>query len=242
MPMSGTDPLILVLGILFVGAFVRSAVGFGDALIAMPVLTLLVGLTVASPLIALISVLIATVILIQAWQMVDLKAASRLIVTTFVGIPLGVYVLKLAPVRLMETVLGLIVIGFGLYNLLTPRLPQLQNQRLAYLFGLLAGILGGAYNTSGPPVVIYGVLRRWPPERFRATMQSYFLPTGLVVMISHGVAGLWTAEVWRFVGYGAPVVLTAVYLGGKVAARVSQGQFDRIIYLFLVIIGLLLIL
>jgi hypothetical protein len=29
---------------------------------------------------------------------------------------------------------------------------------------------------NGPPLVIYGALRRWTPERFRATLQGYFLP------------------------------------------------------------------
>ena len=41
-------------------------------------------------------------------------------------------------------------------------------------FGFFAGILGGAYNTNGPPVVIYGSLRKWSPATFRATLQGYF--------------------------------------------------------------------
>jgi len=37
--------------------------------------------------------------------------------------------------------------------------------------------IGGAYGMNGPPLVAYGSLRRWtPPERFRATLQGYFLP------------------------------------------------------------------
>jgi hypothetical protein len=43
---------------------------------------------------------------------------------------------------------------------------------------------------SGPlPLVVYGSLRGWPPERFRATLQGYFLPASLL-----GLAGpaLWT--------------------------------------------------
>src|SRR6266481_2734540 len=101
-------------------------------------------------------------------------------------------VLHYAPESLVKSVLGLVLVGYGVYNLLTPRAPYLQHEKYAFPFGFIAGILGGAYNTSGPPVVIYGTLRRWSPEYFRATMQCYFFFTYLATIAGHGVARLWT--------------------------------------------------
>ena len=178
--------ILLVLSILFVSTFTRSALGFGDALIAMPLLALVVGIQVATPLTAFAASTIAITILITgAWRKVDIKAAWRLIISSLIGIPIGLYFLKTAPEPVIKGALGAILIAFGLYNLIAPKLPTFKNEKLAYIFGLIAGILGGAYNTNGPPVVVYGTLRGSSPESFRSTLQAYFLPTGGIVKIDN---------------------------------------------------------
>jgi hypothetical protein len=230
----------LVLGVVFLSSFIRSALGFGDALIAMPLLALIVGMRTATPLVALVASTIAFTILLRAWRQVDVGAAWRLVVSTIVGIPIGIFFLTAAPDGVVNAVLGIVLIGFGLYNLVGPRLPTLESERLSYAFGLVAGILGGAYNTNGPPVVIYGVLRDWDPERFRATLQGYFLPTGAIILASHGLAGWWTREVMWLYLYCLPVIVGAVLLGGWVNQRVAGERFNQVIYVLLVVVGALL--
>lgn len=232
---------ILVLAILFLSTFIRSALGFGDALIAMPLLALVIGIQVATPLVAMGASTIAFTILLKSWRKVEIKAAWRLVIATWIGIPLGIFFLKSAPEILVKSLLGILLMGFGAYNLFVPDLPKLLNEKWALVTGLIAGILGGAYNTNGPPVVIYGMLRRWDPEKFRATLQGYFLPTGFAILITHGLAGMWTTQVIRLYGYSIPIIIAAVLLGEKVNLLIPQGKFDKIIYGFLVVIGFFLI-
>jgi len=232
---------ILVLAILFLSTFIRSALGFGDALIAMPLLALVIGIQVATPLVAMGASTIAFTILLKSWRKVEIKAAWRLVIATWIGIPLGIFFLKAAPEILVKSLLGILLMGFGAYNLFIPDLPKLLNEKWALVTGLIAGILGGAYNTNGPPVVIYGMLRRWDPEKFRATLQGYFLPTGFAILITHGLAGMWTTQVVRLYGYSIPFIIGAVLLGEKVNLLIPQGKFDKIIYGFLVVIGVFLI-
>ena len=232
---------ILVLAILFLSTFIRSALGFGDALIAMPLLALVIGIQVATPLVAMGASTIAFTILLKSWRKVEIKAAWRLVIATWIGIPLGIFFLKAAPEILVKSLLGILLMGFGAYNLFVPDLPKLLNEKWALVTGLIAGILGGAYNTNGPPVVIYGMLRRWDPEKFRATLQGYFLPTGFAILITHGLAGMWTTQVIRLYGYSIPIIIAAVLLGEKVNLLIPQGKFDKIIYGFLVVIGFFLI-
>ncbi len=232
---------LLVLTILFLSTFTRSALGFGDALVAMPLLTLVIGMRQATPLVALGASTIAVTILLGAWRKVDVQAAWRLILSTLLGIPVGLVLLKAAPEGVMKAILGFLLIGFSLYNLVTFQLPRLKSERFSYLFGFVAGILGGAYNTNGPPVVIYGMMREWPPERFRATLQGYFLFTGGTILISHGLAGLWTPRVLRLYAYALPVIIAAVLLGGWVNKRIAGERFKQVVYVFLIIVGLLLL-
>lgn len=232
---------LLVLCVLFISTFTRSTLGFGDALIAMPLLTLLVGVRTATPVVGLAASTISLLILLTNWRQVDLKAAWRLILATLLGIPVGLAVLQIAPEPVVKAILGAVLVLFGAYNLTSLRLPVVKSGILAYLFGFVAGILGGAYNTNGPPVVIYGSLQRWSPERFRATLQGYFFPTGLLIIAGHAFSGLWTRQVFTLFGAALPLILLAVFLGGKLNRRLTAGRFDRLVYLALVVFGLILI-
>ncbi len=83
--------IFLVLSILFLSTFIRSALGFGDALIAMPLLAMVVGLQVATPLVAMGASTIAFTILLKSWRKVEIKAAWRLVISTWIGIPIGIF-------------------------------------------------------------------------------------------------------------------------------------------------------
>lgn len=149
--------------------------------------------------------------------------------------------LRTAPDVWVKGFLGLLLITYGLYSLTRPTLPLLQRQRWVYVFGFVSGILGAAYNTNGPPIVIYGTLRRWPPEHFRATLQGYFLPSFIFIAISHWLGGLWTLDVLQLYTLALPLVLTAIFLGGKINQRIPAGRFERLLYGALVILGILLL-
>ncbi len=230
----------LVLLIIFISTLIRSAFGFGNALIAMPLLVLFLGVKTAAPLVALVGIVIALVMLLRDWRELDLKAAVYLIFSTLAGIPLGLFFLKSTPEFIVKMILGLVLIGFGLYNLLDLRLPTLKKGYLVFPFGLLAGILGGAYNTNGPPIVIYGLMRGWGKEKLRATLQGYFLVSSALIVAGHGISGLWTRSVLIYFLASVPVVVLAVLLGNRMIQKISGERFNRMINLFLVAAGFLM--
>ena len=86
---------IAVLSILFVSTLVRAVFGFGNALIAMPLLAMTsIGMKTATPLVALIAAILSLVILVKDWRIIDFKSTWRLLVGTLPGIPLGLLLLK----------------------------------------------------------------------------------------------------------------------------------------------------
>ncbi|MFQ5856424.1 MAG: hypothetical protein ACE5LU_12350, partial [Anaerolineae bacterium] len=74
----------------------------------------------------------------------------------------------------VKRLLGLILIAYACYTLAHPVTPRLSSRRWVYPVGFVAGCLGGAYNTPGPPVIVYGSLRQWPKQEFRAMLQAFF--------------------------------------------------------------------
>ena len=239
--MSDILPTIATLGVLFISTLTRATLGFGDALVAMPFLVLVLGLHTATPLVALVATLISAVILIRNWQIVDFRITWRLILSAACGIPVGLLYLTRVPESLMQALLGILLIGFSLYNLIQPSLVfDRVPSRLAYEFGFLAGMLGGAYNIVGPLLVMYGHLRRWSPEQFRATLQSCFFPAYGCIVIGHTLAGLLTSQVFVLFGLALPFVILAIGLGNKLHAVIPQRFFLRAVNIALLLIGLLL--
>jgi uncharacterized membrane protein YfcA len=230
-----------VAAILFLGTLVRSAFGFGEALIAVPLLALLMPVEQAAPIAVLVSITIALLILLQDWRKAHFRSAGWLTISTFFGIPAGLLLLKLAPEAVVKAALAMIIIAFSLHSLANRHKHQLRNDRLAWLFGFHAGVLGGAYGMNGPPLAIYGALRRWQPEQFRATLQAYFLPASIAGMAGYWLAGLWTATVNHFYVVSLPGVVVAVLFGRVLNSRMQIDRFTTFVYVGLTVIGVVLL-
>ena len=232
---------VFVTSIIVGAGFVRGALGFGDALFAMPLLALLLPTRTAAPLVALTATLIATVILIRDWRDVVWRPATILTVSGLLAVPFGVWLLKSGDDRLVKLLLACVVLVFSFWSLRHTERLRLHDDRLAPVFGVVAGLLGGAYNTAGPPLVIFGTLRSWSPRQFRATLQTYCLISSLWVIVMHGWNDLMTSEIVRHFGFSAPLIIAATLLGRRVTSRISTERFVRFVYAALIIVGVWLL-
>jgi len=233
---------VYVVMVLFGATLVRSALGFGEALIAVPLAAFVLPVEIAAPVAVLVSVTVAAIVLARDWRHVNLRSAAWLVGSTLVGIPLGLVLLRTVPEPVVKGALGVVVAGFAAVALWRGDLHELHDDRFAWLFGVSAGVLGGAYGMNGPPLVIYGTLRRWPPERFRATLQGYFFPASLVGMLGFWIAGLWTARVSRLYLLSLPAVLVAVPLGRAINTRLDTRRFLAVVHAGLLASGIGLLL
>ena len=175
------------------------------------------------------------------YKSVRFESAKRLILYTIPGIPVGLFLLKGVEEGTMKMALGLFIGLFALFRLARPTGLRLRDERLAPLAGFIAGVLGGAYNTNGPPVVVYGTLRGWTPKEFRATLQGYFVVSGLVIATGHGLSGLWTAEVGKLYVLTLPAIAFSLVVGGWLHRRIPGERFNNLVYLLLLAIAAMLI-
>src|SRR5262245_43419360 len=85
----GADWTILpVLAVIFLATLVRSAFGFGEALVAVPLLALLIPVEEAVPLATLVSITVAAVAVARDRHKVHARSAAWLVASTLLGIPL----------------------------------------------------------------------------------------------------------------------------------------------------------
>jgi uncharacterized protein len=240
--MFAADPAVLpVLGIVFLATVVRSAFGFGEALVAVPLLALIIPVQIAVPLATLLSITVAGLILAQDWRKVHIRSAWWLVLPTLFGIPLGLFILTAVPAPVVKVAMAAVIIAFSGYCLFGRWNPHFPDDRFAWAFGLGAGVLGGAYGMNGPPLVVYATLRGWTPEHFRATLQGYFLPASAAGMCGFWAAGLWVPEVTRYYLLSLAPAAVAVVVGRVVNGRMRPDAFVRYVHLGLIVIGVLLL-
>jgi uncharacterized membrane protein YfcA len=233
---------INILSVIFIATIFRSAFGFGESLVAVPLLALWIPLNVAVPLSVLISITIAAIVVIQDWKKIHIRSAGGLIGFTLIGIPIGLLLLVKTDERIVKVFLGVIISLFSIYLLLGKQLKELKRDNIAWLFGcgLLAGILGGAYGINGPPLVIYGAKRRWSAQHFRATLQGYFFVASIVGMIGYWLTGLLNSIVIHYYLFCLPVMIPAVFIGRMINHRLNNESFFKYVYVVLLGIGLFL--
>jgi uncharacterized protein len=233
---------IVIPGVLFLATLIRSTFGFGEALVAVPLLALVVPVEVAAPVAVLVSITVALIVVVQDWRKIHVRSASWLVLPTMLGIPLGLLLLRAVAEPVVKAVLAAVIIAFSAHSLLGGKHRELKNDKLAWLFGFSAGVLGGAYGMNGPPLVVYGSLRGWSPQHFRATLQGYFLPASLAGMWGYWLAGLWTPVVNRFYLLSLPSVILATFLGRWINRRLGAHQFLLYVHGALIFVGIVLLL
>ncbi|MGA2370881.1 MAG: sulfite exporter TauE/SafE family protein [Candidatus Korobacteraceae bacterium] len=233
-----------VLVVVFVATLIRSAFGFGEALFAVPLLVLRLPLETAAPLAVLISITIAAIVVAQDWRKIHVRTMGWLTFATVFGIPLGLLLLTSSHQRFAKGMMGIVIIAFAVYSLIGDNPPELKTDSMPWLLGcgFFAGVLGGAYGMNGPPLAIYGVMRRWSAKQFRATLQGYFLPASLLGMAGYWWKGLWVPAVSHYYLLSLPAMLPAILLG-KVVNHCLHGEaFLKYIYAGLAAIGAVLLL
>jgi uncharacterized membrane protein YfcA len=234
---------VYVLAVVFVASLIRSAFGFGEALFAVPLLALRLPLGIAAPVAVLLSITIAGFVVAQDWRKIHVRSMGWLMFATLFGIPLGLELLASSHQTAARVALGLLIVAFAAYALLGRKPPELQRDHVGWLIGcgLAAGVLGGAYGMNGPPLVIYGAMRRWTAQHFRATLQGYFLPASLLGMAGYWAKGLWVPAVTHYYLISLPAAVPAILLGRVLNHRMEGTGFLRYVYAGLACVGGMLV-
>ncbi len=229
-----------VAAVSFIATLVRSTLGFGESLIAVPLLIVILPVTVAVPLSVLLSIVIALVVVIQDHRKIHLYSAKWLIIFALLGIPLGLLLLVYGSENQVKFGLGAAITGYALYALWRKNGPQLKTDHKGWLFacGFLSGVLGGAYGLNGPPLIVYGNMRQWDAKQFRATLQAYFLPVSFAGVIGYWIKDLLNADVFRYFMVALPAAIPAIFLGRYLNHRLNNESFFRYVYLGLLCIGI----
>jgi uncharacterized protein len=228
---------------LVVGAasFVMGLAGFGIALVALAFLPHLMAPADAIVLLTIYATVFSLAMLVQLRRDVEPRAILDLLIGTLAGTPLGVWGLAALPASALNRLIGLMLVAAfvletrGLYP------HRLDGRRWGLGAGVLAGVIGGAVGTPGPPVVLYAATQNWSARAVKANLQAFFVVNQTAILAGYWWAGLLTREVRALaVGFALPAVAGAV-AGALLFERVDHRLFRQLVFWLLLVSGLVLL-
>lgn len=230
--------LLAVIVIFAASSYLQSATGFGLALVALAFLPLLMPVKEAVSLVTAFTLFITVSIMWWNHTGFCLRSALPLIGGMLAGVPLGYFFLRSLDGDSVVRVLGAVLVALALLELAGSKLRGLSMPSwTAAPFGLGGGLLAGAFNVGGPPVVVFAYSQDWSKTRIVSVLQAVFIGGGLCrngLMIAHGE---YTLRLLGLVAIAVPPALAAVWLGKKTLDRVSLPVLRRVVFGLVLLIG-----
>lgn len=228
----------LVVGL---ASLVQSLAGFGFALVAISLLPFFMDLQLAVTLVIAVGLIGNTVLWWYYRESFEWSRIIHLSAAALVTIPVGVVGLHYVPEHLALQILGVIVLAYVGYSWLQLSLPELNGRPWAYAFGAASGLLTGAFNIGGPPIVIYGTCNQWSPQELKGNLPGVFSVLSLVAIATHFWQGDFNSTLLTQVGYATPFFITGLGLGLWLSNYIDAAAFRHGILVLLGAIGLKLL-
>lgn len=232
---------ILALLILIVAYTFRGVTGFGSGLIAIPLLALFLPLTFVVPFISILDMSASLIHSVHTRKHVAWKIILRAIPFAFLGVAVALFIIKTINTLLLVKALGVFIILFAIYSLVSPKLKKSDSHIWPVFAGFFGSFIGTLFGTGGPFYVIYFQLQHLDKTVFRATCAAVFLVDGLIRAVGFTLSGFYTITVLLNLLFALPIMFIALYIGEHLHTNISQRSFQVAVGIFLIFSGIALL-
>ena len=219
---------LLALALIVLGAaFVRGLTGFGFAILAVPLMGLVIPPADAVLLAIVLQTLIGPFGVAKSIGHIDRPLVAKVAAFAMIGTPLGLLALAGTPGDVARLIIASIAVGcFGTF--LVKRAPH-PSKALSHVAatGFAAGLLNGFAAMPGPPVILYFVRSGVSPITARGSMILVFFAAGIAGSTTAAARGLLSTHILVMSLVAFPLMLVGNQLGsrffGMVEERVWRG-------------------
>lgn len=235
------DWLIIALAI---GAayIVFGIAGFGTALVAGPVLIHFMPLSRVIPLLVLLDFVAAFGNLLPSRRDVVRVELLRLLPCMAVGCAVGVMFLLRLKTDVLLLSLGLFVTAYAVYALAVTVRPARLAGYWAVPMGVVGGLFGAMFGSGGFLYAIYLSARLQVKEQVRATQSALISSSTLVRLSLFLFAGVYAdSDLLLLAAWLLPVMFAGLWIGRRVASKLSREAFVRLVTWLVLASGLALL-
>jgi uncharacterized membrane protein YfcA len=235
-----------ILALLFfagLGAFTLSTLtGGGGALILVPVINTLLGVSNTAPVLNLGTFLGRPARLVIFWKHIYWKVVAYYTPAAVIGAVLGAWLFSSVKIEWLQFLVGLFLIS-TVFQYRFGQKARSFNMHLWYFapLGLLVSILGTIIGALGPVLNPFYLNFGLDKEDLIATKTANSFLMGISQLSSYTFFGLLTRDLWIYgiaLGLGATV---GNILGKRFLSTMKSSTFRKLLIIFMVISGLGLI-
>ncbi|MDO4921660.1 MAG: sulfite exporter TauE/SafE family protein [Phascolarctobacterium sp.] len=221
--------LLLAGGIIFLGSFFATISGFGFALVATPLLSLIMPVKWAIVFMLTLTVVLRSLTMLRVWGQFDWRTVLITSLGSFIGTVPGSMLLRRISVSSLELFLGvlLLVVTFLMSRQYTVKIANKTYGRLGA--GILSGFFGACTSVGGPPLALYFLNEHTEKDLMRANMIWIFGLTGfLTLIVNYFVGNIGTVGDWTYLYTMLPGTLIGIWAGERLVFRLNQELFRRL--------------
>lgn len=223
-----------------VGGFLQSAVGFGYAVFVMVFFPMfLPSIPAASTVSCLMCLLASSAMLFQYRKFVQPKKVLWPIASYFLVMPFAIRLATRIPKREMSILLGVFLLGVGLYYLFYSEKLRIPCTPAAGLgAGALSGLFSGLFAVSAPPAALYCLSIMESKEAYVSTLQFFFVITNIYAMTVRIINGLLSGQILLWSLFATAGMSVGMLAGDAVYRKADLSSIKRWVFLFISIMGL----
>jgi uncharacterized membrane protein YfcA len=235
--------VLIIVGIIFAMASVAQGLcGFGFSLMSVGALTVLLGPKTAVPLDLIAASANCFYLCYLLRDKIVYRDTMLLLVLSISCVPLGTLFLRDLNVGIVELCLGTVMIIVVCMSFADMQCSGVFSSGLFKWFaGVSGGMLGGAFNIPGPPLVLYAYNCGWPVRTAIANLQFLFSVMTVITLTSFYIAGLLNKSIIVYGLTYVPVVLVFTFLGAHISVKLSHNRINWIVNTILFILGVSLV-
>lgn len=208
-------------------ATVQALTGFGFALVAVPLLAMMID-PVDAVVVATVVGLVLTSLASHRERAHVVKApALRMTLGGFVGMPVGLLVLTRLDASGLRVVIAVVIVGLVL--LLWRGVRGGTGVAAQWGSGAVSGALLTSTGLNGPPLVLTLQSMELQPQAFRATLQRIFQRQDLVAVVAFVAVGRVDVTTVIFALAGVVSIPIGWAWGDRLFGRVSPDKFRLVV-------------
>jgi uncharacterized protein len=236
------DPTIIFgMLIFFLGGATIGLTGFGFALVAVPLLSLLLSPKIVVPIVVVLDLFILVWLTYRNRKFIEFKRVLPILIAGVIGLPIGTYALISLNTDILRILVGAIIALFAIALLIGFEKKVKHELRALLPLGIISGMLAGSVKMPGPPIILFLENQHTDKRHFRADLISYFTLLSIFTIPMFFIGGLITKEVITYASYFLIPMILGTFLGIKFVNKFNEELFRKVVLVLVTIVGILAI-
>ncbi len=223
-----TTTVAIVSFAVLISAFARGLAGFGFAIAAVPILSLVISPIEAVAMAVMLQVVVGFKDVFDLRRDIHKPSLIRLALGSLIGTPIGVFALAVMNPDAARILIALSVFAGLLILLLNKPKEARPNDALATVTGVASGVFSGLAAMPGPPAVAYYLGVGMPAKQSRASLLFFFFFAAATATPGLAWAGAVNSQTLWLVLISIPAMALGTWAGTETFTRLNSDQYRNI--------------